>query len=87
MPYPPLISLHRDAILSPAKIASLDRLTTEVLKRSLEPGQPGALKARPDGTMLDGHHRIFILRKRLVNVDALPREIDMKPGFKLREDG
>jgi hypothetical protein len=33
------------------------------------------LKARPDGTILDGHHRVHVLRTRGENVDALPREI------------
>jgi hypothetical protein len=28
-----------------------------------------------DGTILDGHHRIKILKSRGVNVDVLPREI------------
>jgi hypothetical protein len=41
----------------------------------LKPGQVGALKARPDGTMVDGHHRIKILRERGVDMDSLPREI------------
>jgi len=38
-------------------------------------GEPGALKARPDGTVLDGHHRIVVLRERGFDVDALPREV------------
>ncbi|MBI5526159.1 MAG: hypothetical protein HY897_07475 [Deltaproteobacteria bacterium] len=42
---------------------------------SLEPGEPGSLKVRPDGTIVDGHHRIEILRERGVNVDALAREV------------
>jgi hypothetical protein len=46
--------------------------------RSLAPGQANALKARPEGTLLEGHHRIHILRGRGVDVDALPREIVMK---------
>ncbi len=33
------------------------------------------LKTRPEGTMLDGHHRIEILRQRGENVNALPREV------------
>jgi hypothetical protein len=48
---------------------------TEVLIESLKPGKPGSLKARPDGTMVDGHHRIKVLRDRGVDVDSLPREI------------
>jgi hypothetical protein len=32
--------------------------TTEVLRISLLLGQKDCLKTRPDGTILDGHHRI-----------------------------
>ncbi|PYX69127.1 MAG: hypothetical protein DMG78_23005, partial [Acidobacteria bacterium] len=50
-------------------------LSTEVLIASLLPDQEeGCLKTRPDGTILDGHHRICILRRRGVNVDGLPRD-------------
>jgi len=41
---------------------------------SLRPGQAGALKARADGTVLEGHHRLLVLRERGVDIDALPRE-------------
>jgi ParB-like chromosome segregation protein Spo0J len=53
-------------------------LATEVLITSLKPGQTGSLKARPDGTMVDGHHRIKVLRDRGIDVDSLPREIVYK---------
>jgi hypothetical protein len=78
----PLKPLHPDEALIASKLAALDRLTTGQLVDSLRPGQVGALKARPDGTMLDGHHRIKLLRNRGVNVDALPREVIPKdaPG-------
>ncbi len=42
---------------------------------SLKPGKPGSLKVQPNGTIMDGHHRIHILRERGVDVDALPRDI------------
>ena len=58
-----------------ARTTQMAHLTTEALKISLLPGQRDCLKARPDGTILDGHHRIRILRKRKVNVDELAREI------------
>jgi len=58
-----------------------DRLTTEELQASLAPGQQGCLKTRSDGTILDGHHRTYILRVRGYNVDALPREIIDKTGI------
>ncbi len=75
MPFPPLQPLHPDNSLSPAKLAQLDKLSTETVKQSLLPGQSSALKARPDGAILDGHHRIYILRKHGVEIETLPREI------------
>lgn len=75
MEKPPLQPLHLNSALSQAKLNHYARLTTEELTRSLEPGQIGALKARPDGTVIDGHHRIAILRERGIDVDQLPREV------------
>ena len=69
---PPLKGLHP---LVPLKLDELDRVSTEDLIRSLEAVQVHCLKTRADGTILDGHHRIHILRKRGVAVDDLPREI------------
>jgi hypothetical protein len=76
---PPLQPLHSDESLNKIKLAQLERLTTEVLGSSLMPGQPNCLKARLDGTLLEGHHRIYILRTRGVDVDSLEREIVVKP--------
>jgi hypothetical protein len=56
-------------------LAAFEKLSTDELLSSLLPGTPGALKARPDGTLIDGHHRLRILRTRGIDVDALPREI------------
>jgi len=56
----------------------MERRTTEALQNSLLPDQKDSLKTGPDGTILDGHHRIYILRKRGIDVDALPREIISK---------
>ena len=75
MDNPPLKPLHLTSSLSQIKLNLYARLTTEELKQSLEPGQSGSLKTRPDGTVVDGHHRIEILRKRGIDVDELPREI------------
>lgn len=72
---PPLRLLHSEAILSRVKLDHFRQLATAELIASLEPGRPGALKARPDGTVLDGHHRIVVLRERGVSVDTLPREV------------
>ena len=68
----PLKPLHADASLSPAKLEKYGKASTQRLIDSLRPGQAGSLKVRPDGTIIDGHHRIKILRGRGVDVDALP---------------
>lgn len=75
MKNPPLQPLHSSSVLSQAKLNHYARLTTDELLRSLEPGTVGALKTRADGTVIDGHHRIAILRERGVDVDQLPREV------------
>ena len=76
--FPPLKPLHPDSFINGVKLTQLGRLSTETLLSSLLPGQEGCLKTRPDGTILDGHHRIHILRQRGVNVDELPRDIVIK---------
>ncbi|MBI3247075.1 MAG: hypothetical protein HYZ50_11285 [Deltaproteobacteria bacterium] len=75
MSQPPLKPLHPASSFSTAKLGQYDKLSTEELVHSLKPGQPGSLKVRPDGTVLDGHHRLRILRARGVDVDSLPREV------------
>lgn len=77
-PQIPLKALHHPTVLNDAKLEILNRLSTERLISSLAPGEPGCLKTRPDGTILDGHHRIHILRERGIDVNALPREVIMK---------
>lgn len=77
-PKPPLKALHPDTSLNPGKLAAMDRLSTESLLASLLPGGSNCLKTRTDGTILEGHHRIHILRKRGVDVDNLPRDVMMK---------
>jgi hypothetical protein len=74
-PFPPLKPLHPDRSLNAGKLAQIERVSTEALKASLVPGELGCLKTRRDGTILDGHHRIYVLRGRGVDVDKLPREI------------
>lgn len=77
-PYPALKALHPETSLSSAKLTHLQRLSTDVLMNSLVPGERDCLKTRPDGTIIDGHHRIHILRERGVDGDILPREIIAK---------
>jgi hypothetical protein len=72
---PPLKALHAQAVLSQTKISQFSRLSNDELIKSLEPGKPGSLKAREDGTVMDGHHRLQVLRDRGVDIDALPREV------------
>jgi hypothetical protein len=76
--HPPLKALHLHSTLNTSKLAQMERLSTETLVISLLPGVQGCLKTRADGTILDGHHRIHILRKRGVDVDGLPRDIVTK---------
>ena len=74
-PEPPLVPLDADDSLIGSKLDTYRKLSDQELIDSLKPGQQGSLKVRPDGTMVDGHHRIKVLRDRGINVDALPREI------------
>jgi len=76
--FPPLRPLHPETYLVQSKLEHFKRLASEKLKDSLRPGQKDSLKVRPDGTILDGHHRIAILRLRGIDVDVLPREIIAK---------
>jgi hypothetical protein len=72
---PPLRFLYLTDSLSQPKLAALRKVETETLKASLLPDQRDCLKVREDGTLLDGHHRVFILRERGVDVDSLPRMV------------
>jgi hypothetical protein len=78
MKYPPLKLLPPDDSLSLAKLAQLELLTADALQISLLPGRLHCLKVSPEGTILDGNHRIYIFRKRKVDVDVLPREIQFR---------
>ena len=73
---PPLKPLHSK--LDQSKLNTFAKVDTDKLKHSLDPGHEDGLKTRPDGTMLDGHHRIHVLQSRGVNVDNLPRRITHK---------
>jgi hypothetical protein len=75
---PPLKSLHPDRSLSQPKLEEFRKLSNEQLIDSLKVGQPNSLQVRPDGTLIEGHHRIMVLRERGVDVDSLPREIVAK---------
>ena len=49
---PPLKPLHGDSALSPAKLDKYGKATTQELIDSLKPRKEGALKTRPDGTVI-----------------------------------
>jgi hypothetical protein len=71
----PLKALHSESTLNQAKLSVFERWSNEAIKESLAPGQTHFLKTRPDGTILDGHHRIHVLKNRNEDIDALPREV------------
>lgn len=75
MNQPPLKFLHAENALIELKLEYFRRISTEDLIESLKPEQEGALKTQTDGTMMEGHHRIKVLRERGVDVENLPREI------------
>jgi len=72
---PPLKSLHANSSLNSVKLEQFRKLSKEQLISSLKVGQANSLKVRPDGTLIEGHHRIKVLKERGVDVDSLPREI------------
>jgi hypothetical protein len=67
--------LHEHHLINRIKLEQLRGVSTEILKTSLLPGCEGSLKVRPDGMILDGHHRVVVLKERGEDVDVLPREI------------
>ena len=75
MNQPPLKFLHAESSLIELKLEHFRRISTEDLIESLKPEKTGALKTKADGTIIDGHHRIKVLRERGVDVEKLPREI------------
>ena len=74
-PGPALRFLHSESTLNQVKLEHFRGASTGHLLLSLVPGQQGALKVRPDGTVLDGHHRLRVLMERGVDIHHLPREI------------
>ncbi len=76
----PLKPLHCDGELSQAKLAKIRKWATEEILESLMPGKVEALRTRDDGTILNGHHRLKVLRERGVGVEALPREVVPRDG-------
>lgn len=66
--------LHPPSSLSKAKLQAMRKSSTERILKSLEPGQPNALKVRKDGVIMEGHHRIVVLQERGIDIDMLECE-------------
>ena len=75
MNQPPLKFLHSESSLIELKLEYFRKISSEDLLESLKPENTGALKTKADGTIMDGHYRITILRERGIDVEKLPREI------------
>ena len=71
----PVRFLHAETTLNQVKLDLFRRLSTEQIKSSLAPGKPGSLKTRPDGTVLDGHHRLTVLVERGEDINEMRRAI------------
>jgi len=76
---PLLQQIHSDEALE----AGLSRQALEYWRRqstgdivhSLQPGNPEALKVKPDGRIMNGNIRIKVLEERGFDVNSLPREV------------
>jgi hypothetical protein len=75
MSNPALKWLHPDSSLSQVKLTHFSKLSTDDLLDSLSLGRPGSLKTRSDGTVIDGHHRLAVLRDCGVDIETLSREV------------
>jgi RHS repeat-associated protein len=69
----PLKRLHQN--LDEGTLQAMRKKSTEQLLEELKPGNPESLKVKPDGTIMNGHHRVRVLQERGVDVNSLPREI------------
>jgi len=49
----------------------LEQVPTEALRCRFCRGQPQCRKTRPDGTILEGYHRIYVLQQRGVDVSTV----------------
>lgn len=76
--WPSLKFLHDKPSMVQLKLDKFRSLSSEELIGSLTPGRDGCLKTRANGTVLDGHHRLFVLRERGEDIDRLPRELVLK---------
>jgi hypothetical protein len=75
---PPLRRIHGDDVYlrGPGRRALQFWRTqpTDIILRSLQPGQPEALRVKADDRVLNGNTRLKVLEERGYNVNGLPRE-------------
>jgi hypothetical protein len=73
----PLRRIHSDQTLTSGSnrydYEALQQLSTQDIVNSLRPGAQEPLTVRPDGTIVDGNTRVYILEQRGYDVNSLPR--------------
>jgi len=68
--------LHSEQLLeNNSNINAIRQMPTQEIIDSLKPGQPGALKVKADGTVMDGNTRLRVLEERGVDINSLPRDL------------
>jgi hypothetical protein len=76
---PPLRRIHSDQTLetgiSRFVLKYWRKQATDDIVKSLQPGNPEALKIKPDGRIVNGNTRIKVLEERGFDINSLPREV------------
>ena len=68
-------------------ISGIRTMSSEQIIDSLQPGQPGSLKVKSDGTVMDGNSRLRVLEERGIDTQSLPREPYSSGSIDPWEDG
>lgn len=63
--------LHNDQSLVESKLVKFRKLSTDVIIESLRTDGPGRLRIKPDGTIMEGNHRVKVLEEREYPIDSL----------------
>jgi RHS repeat-associated protein len=73
--FPQLRFLHgRELLEQNSNINSIRKMSTQEIIDSPKPGQPGSLKVKLNGTVMDGNTRVRVLEERGVDINNLPRD-------------
>jgi hypothetical protein len=67
----PITRLHPHGSLKPSIIEGIRKQSTEQIVNDLKRVGPNQLKLRPDGTVLDGNHRVKVLEERGFDTSTL----------------